>query len=108
MKTTQTTQTTQTQNRVDINRIEFTGMVKRVLVDGEKICVFTLDVAGETPTHKPYHNFITVKTFTEHRPEVGDNINVIAHVSTSSYTKNNEKHYVTEIICDEISEYTPM
>lgn len=87
------------------NKVTLSGCVKRVLYEGEKVLIFTLETVIKTPKGNYSHQFIRVKTFD---PEVevaeGDEVGVTGYISTDSYENKKTKatEYVTEVIANEV------
>ena len=87
------------------NVVVIRGTIKRVLLDGEKMKKYSIDVPSVTPKGNTSHTFLNVTEFsTDGAWEEGTLIHVEGHLSTGSYEKNGKKLYTTDIIADKIEE----
>lgn len=81
------------------------GVIKKVIVDGEKVNRYSVDVPRETPNKKTAHSYITVVEFSEDDAiEEGTAVNIEGYISTGSYKKGKDTIWTTEVVATCIDE----
>lgn len=79
--------TTKSNDEVKIgeNIVELAGIVKRVIVNNDKVLKFVLDIAEKTKNDKVAHTFMSCVCFDEGTVEVGQFVHVSGKLMTSKY-----------------------
>ena len=81
------------------------GIIKKVIVDSEKVNRYSVDVPRETPNKKTAHSFITVVEFSEDDAiEEGTSVNIEGYISTGNYKKAKDTIWTTEVVATCIDE----
>lgn len=86
----------------DLNKVEITGTVNRIIGETEKFISFSLASAQDAKVT----NYITIKAFSSQiaHPEKGDTVKVVGHISSGSYKKGKDTIYETYVTAEDISE----
>lgn len=82
------------------NAVMVAGVVKRIVVESDKVLKFSLDTVTPTPNGNYSHAFITCCTFNENvEVTEGDFVIISGRLNTTSYNGK----YSTEVLFDELS-----
>lgn len=87
------------------NAVCVRGVIRKILVETEKVVKYSVDVPSTTPKGNISHAFVNVTEFTtEGALEEGSKVTVDGHIATNSYERNGKTTYTTEIIAVKITE----
>lgn len=88
------------------NTVVLRGVVRKILLESDKVVKYSIDVPSETPNGNIAHAFVNVTEFTSDGAiKEGTAVAIEGYISTGSYTKKDgTKAYTTDIVVKDMAE----